>query len=251
MSEPDYEGYTKSLEKILDGVTKDYWASYIDINRHQVTVGKTYLWVSAALLGAYAAAYEKFHMQLSSSPCLLIFAGIAFLLCGLAFGICLYAIPARKGYKTIPSQGWGEFSAEAYNLLAQNNPKIYATFLTSLISKIDNSFAHNFTTNRSRARLLRFTSWLLIVSFLVATSVALFATEEILTKQNRSYREESKMSQENTTNQTTQASTVAEPKLQVPVPPPAANIGVGTASTHAMDSAATKNVFITESLKEK
>jgi hypothetical protein len=43
MSDYDYQSYEKCLEKILESTQKDYWAQYIDINRHQVIVGRTYL----------------------------------------------------------------------------------------------------------------------------------------------------------------------------------------------------------------
>lgn len=53
--EYEYEGYEEALERILAIAGKDYWTQYVDINRHQVNVAKTYLWVSAALLGVYSA----------------------------------------------------------------------------------------------------------------------------------------------------------------------------------------------------
>ena len=42
-SEFDYEGYEKALERSLALAEKDYWTQYVDINRHQVNVSKTYL----------------------------------------------------------------------------------------------------------------------------------------------------------------------------------------------------------------
>ena len=85
MSDFDYQSYEKSLEKVLESVQKDYWAQYIDINRHQVIVGRTYLWVSAALIGAYTAGYQKFE-QLSLSPIVFTIFIVAFFLSVLAFG---------------------------------------------------------------------------------------------------------------------------------------------------------------------
>jgi hypothetical protein len=106
MSEYDYEGYAKILEKTLDACQKDYWTQYIDINRHQINVAKTYLWVSAALLGAYAAGYDRFsEFIISSAVCGQVFFSLSFLVGVIAFGICLYAIPARKGYLPIPNRG--------------------------------------------------------------------------------------------------------------------------------------------------
>lgn len=239
----DYDGYTKSLEKVLEGVTKDYWASYVDINRHQVNVGKTYLWVSAALIGIYVAAYEKFSNDLLSHSCLLILSVVAFSLASLAFGICLYAIPARKGYKTIPNKGWGELSREAYQLLKSSNQQVYATFLTSHIAKTDHAFAHNFKTNLTRAYLLRFTSWLLIASFLAAIFVACVVSFETVTSPYQP-REETTMSED------TDQSVTPEPALQVPEPPPPADIGSGIHNTHSIDSSPA-TTFITESEDKK
>lgn len=255
--EPDYEGYIKALEKILDGVTKDYWASYIDISRHQVNVGKTYLWVSAALIGSYVAAYEKFkdHLHLQDNYCFVVFIGFAFLLCCVAFGICLYAIPARKGYMAIPNKGWGEFSSEVYSYLEQDNPRIYAALLTSLISKIDHAYAHNFKTNQARAKLLRFTSWMLISSFIFAV----FSTTSLLNI-STNHNEENKVTDTSATNQSntpspTTSSTPSTPiepkKLQVPKPPPSADIGVSKTTTHAFDSATPTKTFSLEDRKGK
>jgi len=242
----DYEGYTKSLEKILDGVTKDYWASYIDINRHQVSVGKTYLWVSAALVGIYATAYKEFHVQLYGHSCFLVLAIIAFILGCLSFGICLYAIPARKGYKTIPSKGWGEFSHESYSYLKMGNEQVYATFLSSYISKIDNAFAYNFKTNQKRATLLRITSWLLIASFLVAIFLASSVSIEALINPKIN-TEVTFMSEDDNSN----SSVSTEPSLQVPEPPPPADIGSDTVSTHSAETTSSRQTFITDSVNEK
>ena len=246
MPEPDYEGYAKSLEKILDVVTNDYCASYIEFNRHQLIFSKTYLFVSSALLCGYAGVFHMFQFQLTGNSCLLLFGSIAFALGCFAFGICLYAIPARNGYRTIPNSGWGEFSSEAYKLLSENNQKVYASFLTSLISKIDKSFEHNFFTNQRRAKLLRFTSWLLVSSFSFAFFVfASAAIESLLTPKNLS--EVISMTKDNVNNQTPAPAPASVPPLQVPVPPPSANIG-GNASTHTMDGVTSKT-FSTESLK--
>lgn len=58
MSEPgqpefDCESYEKTLTLVVEQASKDYWAQHIDVNRHQIMMGRTYLWVSAALLGSY------------------------------------------------------------------------------------------------------------------------------------------------------------------------------------------------------
>ena len=167
MSDYDYQSYDKCLEKILESTQKDYWAQYIDINRHQVNVGRTYLWVSAALIGAYTAGYQKFE-QLLSSPIVFTIFIASFSFSAIAFGICLYAIPARKGYQSVHKEGWGEFSHKAYNLVCEKNENIYAAFLTDFISKFDVAHRYSFETNQKRAKLLRLTSWFLMVSFILA-----------------------------------------------------------------------------------
>ena len=201
------------------------------------------MWVSAALIGIYAAAYDRFSPILLGHSCLLVLSLIAFILASLAFGICLYAIPARKGYRAIPNKGWGEFSGEAYNYLKDGSEQVYSTFLTSHISKIDHAFSYNFKTNQSRAALLRFTSWLLILSFSSAIFVASAASIETITNLNQP-KKETIMSGDDDQGNT------PEPTLQVPEPPPTADIGGGAVSTHSIDSSPT-TTFITESQDEE
>ena len=162
----DYDGYIKSLEKILSMTEKDYWTQYIDVNQHQVNVAKTYLWVAAALLGAYAALYTQYkNVILSSGVYAISTAIISILSAVIAFGFCLYAIPAREGYKSIAEISWGEFSKLAYNLLSDKNKNLYITILTKLIDSTDSSTYYNVQTNTKRAKLLRITFWILIISF--------------------------------------------------------------------------------------
>lgn len=251
MSEPtlDYEGYEQSLEKILEGVTKDYYSSFLDINRHQVMVSRAYLWVSAALIGVYAAAYEEFSPVILMHSCLFLFSLFAFLFACAGFGICLYSIPARNGYMAIPKKGWGEFSRRAYDLLKDNNPKVYSTFLSTQIARIDTAYAHNFRTNLRRARLLRVTSWILIFSFalaLISSAIAIIDSLNISQQKVTTY-----MSNENENNGT-QASSVPTPQLLVPEPPPTADIGTsGIISTHSAESVQSHTVFATDNGIEK
>jgi hypothetical protein len=245
--EYDYEGYAKSLEKVLDGVTKDYWTSYVDINRHQVAVGRTYLWVSAALIGVYTAGFEYFKTEIISNSMLAALGILTLILAFLAFGICLYAIPARKGYKTIPIKGWGEFSHEAYRLLNDKSEALYPTFLGDLISKIDTAFAFNFRTNQKRALLLRITSWLLIASFCTAVSAALGASFQKY--QPTETTEVLEMAEENESNSNQPSGSETQSGPAVPVPPPTADIG-GTVYTHSEDPPANRQTF-TEGVAKK
>lgn len=242
----DYDGYTKSLEKIYEGAIKDYWTSYVDINRHQVNVGKTYLWVAVALIGLYIAALDKYGAVIISKSCLIVVGGMAFTLSCFALGICLYAIPARKGYKPIPEKGWGEFSHEVYQHIKNNDQHIYAKFLTSHIGRIDHAWAHNFKTNLSRALLLRITSWLLIVSFILAMFVSSVVVIEKVIIQPKPT---GKITMANESNES-QVDSTPSPRpdtsttVDVPEPPPTADISGGTYSTHSAPPPA--RTFITE-----
>jgi hypothetical protein len=168
----DYLGYESALERVLEQATRDYWAQYIDINRHQVDVAKNYLWVSGALLGAYFTCFTPVKASLSSmSPCLILMGLMAAVLAVSAFGICLYALPSRKGYMRV-GQSWGTFSKRAYDDLAGKKRSVYRDTLTSLVDKFDEAAMHNLNTNNHRARLLRITSWVLIASFCLALLAA-------------------------------------------------------------------------------
>jgi len=170
----DYDNYVKSLEKILSMTEKDYWSQYIDVNRHQVNVAKTYLWVAAALLGAYAALYSQYKNAIVTlGLCTLSLIVISILSAVIAFGLCLCAIPARKGYKSIAEISWGEFAEQAYSLLSEKRKNMYISILTKLIDNIDSSNYYNVRTNEKRATQLRITSWILIVSFCFSVISAL------------------------------------------------------------------------------
>lgn len=236
----DYNGYEKSLEKILVMTEKDYWVQYVDINRHQVNVAKTYLWVAAALIGAYAAflgQYKEIIMSGSICPILVMILSIGLAI--IAFGLCLYSIPARKGYRSIADPSWGEFSQKSHVLLTQKEPNLYVSILSALIDRVDLRTNHNVATNQKRAKLLRLTSWILIFSFCMALlSVASFAISKLEISIIPSTKLETNMSTEN--NTTTPSETPSSPPAEQPnVPKPAGPIGQGTDqpnyTTHGLD----------------
>jgi len=189
------------------------------------------LWVSAALIGAYTAGYQKFE-QLSLSPIVLTIIIVAFFLSVIAFGICLYAIPARKGYQSVHQEGWGEFSHNAYNLLCAKNGNLYAAFLTDFISKFDIAHKHSLETNQKRAKLLRLTSWFLIVSFILAilglSTIAINYSQFNLSKENIMTE-----SNDNAPSSGTENQPVSTDKPNVPVPPPPAGSQGGQIHTHS------------------
>lgn len=236
----DYTGYENSLEKILSMTEKDYWVQYVDVNRHQVNVAKTYLWVSAALLGAYVAFYEQYKDTiLSSSVCPIVLMTLSLISAVFAFGLCLYAIPARKGYKSIADPSWGEFSQKSYTLLSQKEQNLYVTMLTTLVDRVDSNTYHNVATNQKRAKLLRATSWILIFSFCSALlSGASFAISKLEITVRPTKMEATLSTENNNTN--TPAEDPSSPSAEKPnVPTPAGPIGQGTGrpnyTTHGLN----------------
>lgn len=230
-----YAPYEKALEKILDQATKDYWVQYIDVNRHQIAVSHTYLWVSVAFIGGYssfvAVVMEK---NLACTPCTVVFLFFAIVLSIIALGVCLYALPARGRYKKI-GQSWGTFSQRAYQALENKSESLYQDSLTQLIDEFDAAAFHNLATNSKRASLLRTTSWLLIASYIFAilSSITFGAGNLQL-----SIKSEQVMAEEEKPNQTTQQP--QKPVGQKPQGPISSQPSV--ASTHGEQSS--KEIFI-------
>jgi hypothetical protein len=164
----DYESYSKSLEKTLDGATKDYYSSLHDVNNHQVSIAKTYLWVSVALLGVYSALYNSIIDHSKIDIHFLVLGLFSYLSACTGFGVCLYSIPSRKGYCRIPQVNWEHLSLDAYSRLEEKTPNAYCDFLCQMIKLTNSAYEHNFKTNLKRAKLLRATSWILIFSFCCA-----------------------------------------------------------------------------------
>ncbi|MBF0676016.1 hypothetical protein [Pseudomonas sp.] len=241
-SDFDYEGYAKALERSLALAEKDYWTQYVDINRHQVNVSKTYLWVAAALLGAYAAAIGKYPAYFLANGCSVLFSLVAILSAVVAFGICLYAMPARRGYKAIPDVSWGEFPALANDHLRRKEKNIYVRTLTALNDKVDKANHHNVATNQSRASLLRVTSWVLIASFVLALLTGISISVPFLIKAIKAMEV---VMPEETQNQSQGQSSESVPD----VPAPAGPIYGGNPdlATHSVEPTRTGTIRITES----
>ncbi|MFI8980463.1 hypothetical protein [Ectopseudomonas khazarica] len=239
--------YQKSLEKILDGVTKDYYTGLVDINRHQIAVARAYLWVAVVLIGAYIAAFDRYNSDVISTKYALVVGVIALVLACVGFGICLYSMPVRKGYMAIPKRGWGEFTHEAYGYLSDGVVEAYARFLTYHISRIDDAYAHNFKTNQARARSLRMASWVLMASFFVSSANAIYVVSDRLYSYNGGVI---KMAQDDSGKPS--ASTQEQPKLNVPVPPPSADIGTGgKLQTNSEQPSGSRTIYVTNSEDKK
>lgn len=247
MTDYDYKGYADSLKAILDAAQKDYVIQLVDINRHQVNVARTYLWVSAALLGAYFALLNYFYSKVVDSHiCSLAIIFLAAALSVLAFSICLYAIPARNGYKFVHKEGWGELSHNAHCLLQNNTPNLFAAFLTDFIARVDQAQFHCFKTNQQRARLLRATSWFLVGSI----AAALLGGGMVVMSTTYATMEKQAMSENNPapTNGNTAAVSSAQPTPAegplVPTPPPPAGAVGGSIYTHSISPPLGKDFFI-------
>ena len=242
-----YGSYQKSLEKILDGVAKDYYAGLVDINRHQIAVARAYLWVAVALIGAYIAAFDRYNSNVISTKYAFALGVVALVLACIGFGICLYSMPARRGYMAIPKQGWGEFSHEVYGYLSGGQAEAYSVFLTYHIARIDEAYAHNFKTNQARAKSLRITSWILIASFSVSSANAIYVVSDGIYSYNEGVM---KMAQDDSSKPS--ASTQGQPQLSVPAPPPSANTGSGgRLQTNSEQPASSRTVFVTDSVDKK
>ncbi|EKO5192361.1 hypothetical protein P0J08_004270 [Vibrio vulnificus] len=216
--EYDYESYEKGLKLVVDLAEKDYWNQYTNINAYQVSVAKTYLWISAALLGAFVAAYDRYSVFVLSSGFTLLLALISIVSVVIAFGICIYAIPARKGYRAIPDISWGEFSKQSHTYLCEKQSNAYAYLLSGVVDKIDAATVHNIQTNQERAKLLRITSWVLIASFSFAVVTAMTASLNHYIELKTIQKKEVPMTEQNTTNSSTQTQTSA-PDVPTPAGP--------------------------------
>lgn len=161
----DYEAYEKSLEAILDQVQRDFWTQYVEINRHQIIVGKNYLWISAALIGALSGVYIEFSEVVQLNSVSGVSFTLAFFLAVLGFGVSLYAMPAKGGYQMPYNSNWYDLTKSAHERLKNKEKQAYVAFLSDLITRTDNANNINLKTNGKRAELFRKVYWILVFAF--------------------------------------------------------------------------------------
>jgi hypothetical protein len=184
-----------------------------------------------------------------------------------AFGICLYSIPARKGYLAIPEASWGEFSLKAFNLLNNKDDEIYIKTLTDLNNKVDKANHHNLETNNSRSKWLRLTFWILLISLITSilgglTGIADFSIDLKINKMEHKMTNNKSTSDipapagpitsaPNQTTATPSASTTSNQPSSIPQP--AGPIGSNTpnTTTHSAHNEANSRVRLTESKDHK
>jgi len=175
------------------------------------------------MIGTFSAAANFLtNINLINKPCVILLGGIAFILSIVAFGVCLYSLPARKGYMRV-GESWGTFSKLAYDKLCEKKQSAYRDTISSLIDEFDSAALHNLNTNNQRAKLLRITSWVLIFSFCLGLLTTISAGIEYVSQKNN--MEESMTT--NSTNQDDGSSNVSQdqgdssskPDAQVPQGP--------------------------------
>ena len=162
----DSSGYEKTLESILELSQKEFITHVVDLNRHQIIVGRNNLWVAAAMIGSYAALFNKFGCDVDILSSLGNLFSLAFVLAVIAFGLCLYGMPSRKGYAFVYKENWTEIKQKTYEQLKEGKKGIYLIYLDDLIKRTDEANMSNKETNSKRGKIFRITSWLLICSFL-------------------------------------------------------------------------------------
>ena len=260
----DIAGYTKSLERTLEIALHDLWTHITHINSHQVNVGRTYLWVAVALLGSYFAGLNLISSTtLTSLPTWLFWcfnAGffVACVLAVIAFGLCLFSIPSRRGYKMPYEKGWGDLALDAYKITSDRKEEVYPEYLRKIINKVDTATAYNVATNQIRAKKLRRTSWFLFSSFTVAVVGASLIFSSIIFNSNLNLEVvmTDKIKPENsqptqTTTSTPDQPTGSDSQLIPGINPPEQPVErPSTISTHGQESTP-QTVIITEGKETK
>lgn len=167
----DYEGYQKSLERLLSMSEKDYYTHLVDINRHQVVVARILLWLSIVIVGFDIALIEWTYGKTEPLPnfiplltgCYFVF--VISIASGLvAFALSAYAIPAFGGYHPLYEKSWAEYAQRAYENLSCCHDSVYEETLTELLESADKGCVSGNETNGRRGLLLRLSSIATMVS---------------------------------------------------------------------------------------
>jgi len=161
----NYADYERSLEKVLEQVQRDFWCQYIDINRHQIIVGRNYLWVSVAIIGALSTLYIRFGTQILFDSALGVSFIVGYISSVVGFGVSLYSMPSKDGYHMPHGGNWSMLTAQAYDQLKDKEKNSYPNFLSDLITKTDEANNKNLITNGRRAKLFRCVYRCLVLSF--------------------------------------------------------------------------------------
>lgn len=168
----DIDGYKDSLEKLVTMSEKEYYVHLVDINRHQVVVARSLLWVGVVILGFNVASVDWLNDKTQLLNVLVpsfIFIGFSTFLGVVSFALAALSIPAFGGYEPLYKDSWAEYACDANEELNNGNDIVYINTLNNLLGKIDKASRRGSKTNRKRGQLLRFSS-----IFIMASAVSLF-----------------------------------------------------------------------------
>jgi len=171
----DSEGYEKALDKLVIMSEKEYYTHLVDINRHQVIVAKTLLWLLIVIIGADVAfvewSYGKVEITENRIPMLtpsFIFIGLSLLSAVAGFAYSSLAIPAFGGYEPLYKSSWGEYSNNAFQDLHKGSHSVYANTLTDILNQLDQACSVGNATNASRGERLRKSSYLSVAAIVLS-----------------------------------------------------------------------------------
>jgi len=143
----------------------------VDINRHQVVVSKTIMWILVVLISFDIAMLEWIYskstidkIHLSTLVTCFILSSISILTGVVAFSLAIYSVPAIGGYSKLYDNSWAEYATQAYEKWDKLEPFVYENGMTTLLSKLDLACSVGNQTNHKRGLKLRCASILAIVS---------------------------------------------------------------------------------------
>jgi hypothetical protein len=167
----DSDGYSKSLDKLVAMSEKEYYVHLVDINRHQLVVARTLLWLAVILIGFDIAIIEWAYTKVSKLPALvpILTPCYFFFIFSIIFGVIAFAfsaiaIPAFGGYKPLYNNSWADYSNSAHEKLLSGQDSIYMKTLNDLLTNLDAACSKGNTTNALRGLKLRVSSILTILS---------------------------------------------------------------------------------------
>lgn len=167
--------YTKSLDKLVTMAEKEYYVHLVDINRHQVTVAKTLLWLSIVFIGfniailewAYAIASSAKEILPILTPCYF-FIATSILASVVGFAFAVFSIPAFGGYRPLYCNSWADYPNKVTDNMEKPDAYIYLNILNELLTNLDKACDDGNATNGRRGLALRVSSILLIVSAILS-----------------------------------------------------------------------------------
>ncbi len=175
----DLDGYTKALDKLVSMGEKEYYIHLVDINRHQIGVARTLLWLSIIIFGFNISfiewSFEKSKDIENYIPFLTgcyVFVCLSALCNIISFGFSVCAIPAFGGYAPLYKKSWAEYAQPAYKNLHEGQDSIFASTLNEILANLDAACIQGSETNASRGFKLRVSS-IFVVSSIVLVFISL------------------------------------------------------------------------------